>query len=61
MYKHIFLNPFYWYSAIWSFVLLLYPLNWTKAYEPLDTRLWLFFLATVAASLFIGFYFVRFR
>lgn len=60
MYKHIFLNPFYWYSAIWSFVLLLYPLNWTKAYEPLDTRLWLFFLATVAASLFIGFYFGRY-
>lgn len=57
MYRHLFLNPFYWYAAIWSGVLLLYPLGWASAYEPLDLRLTLFFLVTVALSLVIGFYF----
>lgn len=60
MYAHIFLNPFYWYSAIWSCVLLLYPLNWTEAYAPLDIRLALFFVLTVALSLVAGFFFGRY-
>lgn len=59
MYRHLFLNPFYWYAAIWSGVLLLYPLGWASAYEPLDPRLTAFFLATIALSLVLGFYFGR--
>lgn len=50
------MNPFYWFSAIWSCVLLLYPLRWSEAYAPLSGGMQAFFLATIAASLVVGFF-----
>lgn len=60
MYKHIFLNPFYWFAVVWSGVLLLYPLEWTEAYAPLCGGLRAFFLAVIALSLVAGYFLGRY-
>lgn len=49
------MNYFYWYTTIWSAVLLLYSLDWSNINRPLCFDVKLFFLITIPASLIIGF------
>ena len=57
MYKHIFLNPFYWFAFVWSSVLVLYQFQWTTLYSKLDASLFLFFIITILISIVLGFFF----
>ena len=59
MYKHIFLNPFYWFAFVWSAVLVLYQFRWTTLYGDLDASLLLFFLITILLSVVLGIFFGR--
>ena len=54
MYKHLFLNPFYWYAVIWSVILLLSLCGFSVAYGMIDVGLIVFFLVTIAISLVMG-------
>lgn len=49
------LNPFYWYSLIWTVVYLLYSLGYSYINKPLVEELNLFFIFTIIFSYFIGF------
>lgn len=51
------LNPFYWYTLIWSVVLALYECGFSKLNESLDSTLLCFFLISCSISLFLGFVF----
>ncbi len=59
MYKHIFLNPFYWFAFIWGSILALYPLGWAEKYPSLTPGIGLFFAAILAASLVLGYFFSK--
>ncbi len=48
------INPFFWYSVIWFAVLILYNLNYSTLYEPLDTGLLIFLALTIFFALIIG-------
>ncbi len=49
------LNYYYWYAAIWSLVIFLYNLGWSDLNIPMPTSLWVFFIVTIAISLFLGY------
>lgn len=49
------LNPFYWYSCIWTFVLVLYGLGYSAINQPLTLQLALFLILTILISEIIGF------
>jgi hypothetical protein len=57
--QRILFNPFYWYSIVWTLVLLVYSLHWSTAYEPLNGGLLSFLIATIVVSLGLGFLFNR--
>lgn len=59
-YKHIFLNPFYWFATIWIVVLLSYQLQWTTLYRELDITLFLFFGIAILVSLILGWLYAKF-
>jgi oligosaccharide repeat unit polymerase len=54
------MNPFYWYSAIWSCVLFCGSLQYSTAYGATAVGISAFFLVTIALSLVAGFYFSKF-
>lgn len=49
------LNPFYWYSVIWGFVLCLYKLGWSNYNLKLNFYLELFLVLSILISMLIGF------
>ena len=49
-----FLNPLFVYSVMWSLVLLAYQLGWSRIYAPLNSGLFLFFVATIVISAGLG-------
>lgn len=51
------LNCFFWYSAIWMFILLLYSCNISSYNTPLNSGLLCFILITSAISLLLGIFF----
>lgn len=51
------LNPFYWYSLIWTLVLGLYSLGFSEINQRLSTNLMVFFILTILISVVIGFVF----
>ena len=51
------LNYFWWYSAIWFSVIVLYLLGWSDFNRPLDPSLLLFLFSTSIVSLIIGYIF----
>lgn len=46
----IVLNPFFWFSAIWLIVLLLYLMNFCEIYPTIDLGLLFFFLVIIICS-----------
>ncbi len=60
MYKHIFLNPFYWFALIWGGILVLYPLGWAEKYPPLTVGIACLFIALILVALALGFLFSRY-
>ena len=60
MYKHIFLNPFYWFSAVWSVVLLLSLCGFSAAYGTLHAGLLAFFLSVAVISAVMGYLYARY-
>lgn len=54
------LNPFYWYTLIWSIVLTLYECGFSKLNESLDSTLLGFFLISCSITLLLGFVFRKF-
>ena len=57
MYKHVFLNPFYWFAFVWSAVLVMYQFQWTTLYGALDASLFVFFIVTILLSVVFGVFF----
>lgn len=56
------LNPFYWYTLIWTFVLFLYELHWSEYNDFLESPLRLFLIASIGISMVLGYFFrQRFR
>lgn len=51
------LNPFYWYSVVWTIVLFLYSFGYSAINAPLSVGLQLFFYLSVILSWLIGFFF----
>lgn len=51
------LNPFYLYSLIWSFVLIVYQLKWSKLNINLSMELTVYFIITIITSLILGYIF----
>ena len=52
--RRAFLNPLFAYPVIWSLVLLMYQLSWSRIYAPLNGGLLAFFVATIVLSALIG-------
>lgn len=48
------LNCFFWYAAIWIFILILYSFNITSFNQPLDKTLLIFILITTIISIIFG-------
>jgi hypothetical protein len=58
--RKVILNPFYWYSFIWSLILVLYSFSWSTLYQALSPDLLLFFLVTIVLSFLLGTLFFKF-
>lgn len=49
------LNPFYWYSSIWAFVLILYSFGYSAINQTLSLNLISFLIITIILSIFLGY------
>ena len=53
--QSIITNPFYLYSIIWSFTLVLYKIHYIKVFPRLSTSLLIFFCITIIFSTLLGY------
>ena len=57
--NRVILNPFFWFSFVWTFILVLQVNNFTTIYPSLSTSLLLFFLLVIATSVVLAFVYDR--
>lgn len=50
------INPFFWYSCIWSAVLLLYDLQWSDMNTSMNPALRIFLLVSIIVSFILGYF-----
>lgn len=55
----IILNPFFWFSIVWFFVLILYLMNFCEIYPTIDSELLFFFLVIIVSSSIFAYFFQK--
>ncbi len=60
MYKHIFMNPFYCFAAMWTTILLLSTFGWSDLYGYLSLKMTLILLFMIAVSAVSGYFLAKF-
>ena len=57
--NRIFLNPFFWFVIIWSFVLILHTFNFSRAYPKTSDKMYVFLYGVIALSLVLAILFQK--
>ncbi len=57
--NRIFLNPFFWFALVWSFVLIIHTFHFSKAYPETSDKMRIFLFAIIGLSIVCAIFFQK--